>query len=91
MGWQWHQLDHIQIICTSLQTENHARTSPLSFFQAGFPSCFPISSVKALKAQHETVHKQHATLDLGSSLLLAIIDGKKTAVTWRCVLLSRGN
>jgi len=19
MGWQWHQLDHMQIICTSLQ------------------------------------------------------------------------
>jgi len=25
MGWQWHQLDHMQIICTSLQTDNHAR------------------------------------------------------------------
>jgi len=22
VGWQWHQLDHMQIICTSLQTEN---------------------------------------------------------------------
>jgi len=31
MGWQWHQLDHTQIICTSLQTDNHASTSPLSF------------------------------------------------------------
>jgi len=29
--WQWHQLDHMQI-CTSLQTDNHASTSPLSFF-----------------------------------------------------------
>ena len=27
MGWQWHQLDHMQIICTSLQTDNHASTS----------------------------------------------------------------
>jgi len=26
MGWQWHQLDHIQIICTSLQTDNHSST-----------------------------------------------------------------
>jgi len=25
MGWQWHQLDHMQIICISLQTDNHAR------------------------------------------------------------------
>jgi len=31
MVCQWHQLDHMQIICTSLQTDNHARTSPLSF------------------------------------------------------------
>jgi len=31
-AWQWHQLDHMQIICTSLQTDNHASTSPLSFY-----------------------------------------------------------
>jgi len=30
MGWQWHQLDHTQIICTSLQTHNQAST-PLRF------------------------------------------------------------
>jgi len=24
MGWQWHQLDHMQITCTSLQTDNCA-------------------------------------------------------------------
>jgi len=28
MGWQWHQLDHMQIICTSLQTDNHATPAP---------------------------------------------------------------
>jgi len=27
MRWQWHQLDHMQIICTSLQTDNHTSTS----------------------------------------------------------------
>ena len=27
--WQWHQLGHMQV-CTSLQTDNHASTSPLS-------------------------------------------------------------
>ena len=31
MGWQWHQLDHMQIICTSLQIDNHASTLPLTF------------------------------------------------------------
>jgi len=48
-GWQWHQLDHMQIICTSLQTDNYASTPPLSFFQAGGPSCRATNSVKALK------------------------------------------
>jgi len=26
-GWQWHQLDHTQIVCTSLQTDSHASIS----------------------------------------------------------------
>ena len=47
--WQWHQLGHMQV-CTSLQTDNHASTPPLSFLQAGCPSCGPTNSVKALKA-----------------------------------------
>jgi len=33
MGWQWHQLKHMQIICTSLPTDNHASTSPFSFYR----------------------------------------------------------
>jgi len=27
LGWQWHQLDHIQTIYTSLQTDNHLITT----------------------------------------------------------------
>ena len=46
--WQWHQLEHMQV-CTSLQTDFHANTPPLSFLQAGCPSCRPTNSVKALK------------------------------------------
>ena len=30
--WQWHQLRHMQV-CTSLQTDNHASTPPLSFYR----------------------------------------------------------
>jgi len=37
---QWHQLGHMQV-CTSLQTDNHASTPPLSLLQAGCPSCCP--------------------------------------------------
>jgi len=47
--WQWYQLGHMQV-CTLLKTNNHASTSPLSFLQAGCPSCRPTNSVKALKA-----------------------------------------
>jgi len=47
--WQWHQLGHMQV-CTSLQTDNHASTSPLSFLQARCPSYRPTNSVNALKA-----------------------------------------
>jgi len=48
--WQWNQLDHMQV-CTSLQTDNHASTPPLSFLQAGCPSFHPTNSVKALEAK----------------------------------------
>jgi len=53
--WQWHKLGPMQV-CTSFQTDNHASTSPLSFLQAGCPSCRPTNSVKALKAN--TLHAQ---------------------------------
>jgi len=46
--WQWHQLGHMQD-CTSLQTDNQATTLPLSFLQAGCPSCRPANSIKALR------------------------------------------
>ena len=47
--WQWHQLGHMQV-CTLLQTDNHARTPPLSFLQTVCPSFRPTNSIKALKA-----------------------------------------
>jgi len=49
MGF-WDQLDHMQTICTSLQTDNHTNTSSLIFLQAGCSSCRPTNSVKAMKA-----------------------------------------
>jgi len=37
MRWQWHQLDHMEIICASLKTDNHASTSPLGYFTGWMP------------------------------------------------------
>jgi len=48
--WQWHQLGHMQV-CTSLHIDNHASTPPLSFLQAGCPSCRPTNSVEALSSE----------------------------------------
>ena len=60
--WQWHQLGRMQV-CTSLQTNNHASTPPLSFLQAGCPSCCPTNSVKALKAyKKSTYYIAHAVI-----------------------------
>jgi len=41
--WQWHQLGHMQV-CTTPAPQ------PLSFLQAGCPSCRPTNSVGAVKA-----------------------------------------
>ena len=59
--WQWHQLGHMQV-CTSLQTDNHASTPPLSFLQAGCPSFHQTNSVQALKAIQKIVVKSVVAL-----------------------------
>ena len=59
--WQWHQLGHMQV-CTLLQTDNHASTPPLSFLQAGCPSCRPTNSVKALKAYSSDARHQKCSI-----------------------------
>jgi len=43
--WQWHQLGHMQV-CTSLQTDNHASTPPLSFYR---PDTLPAAQPTASK------------------------------------------
>jgi len=47
--WQWLQLGHMQVLHLA-PDRYHTSTSPLSFLQAGCPSCRPTNSVKALKA-----------------------------------------
>ena len=55
--WQWHQLDHMQIICTLLQTDNHASTLSLNFLQARCSSWCPTNSVKALNVTNHHYHQ----------------------------------
>ena len=43
--WQWHQLGRMQV-CTSLQSDNHASTPPLSFYR---PDALPAAQPTASK------------------------------------------
>jgi len=57
--WQRHQLDHMQV-CTSLKTDNHANTPPLTFLQAGCLSCL-IIAIMILNKKNKK-HPSHACL-----------------------------
>jgi len=67
--WQLHQLGHMKV-CTSLQTDNHASTPPLSLLQAGCPSCCPTNSVKALKATNNQLLMRYKRLQVHVARLL---------------------
>jgi len=56
--WQWHQLGRMQV-CTSLQTDNHASTSPLSFFTGRMPFLPPNQQRQSTegKIDNDVVHK----------------------------------
>jgi len=70
MGWQCHQLDHTQIICTSLPTDNHASTSSLimvalcnradhyifNLFLSSFFFSSPNLSSRRLEVYHNSAH-----------------------------------
>ena len=51
MRWQWHQLDHMQVICTSLHTDNHASTPPLSLFTGWMPFLPPNQQRQSIESK----------------------------------------
>jgi len=55
---QWHQLDHIQTICTLLQTDDHINASSLNFYG---PNTLPDA--------HPTVSKYSMQSDLSITLI----------------------
>jgi len=61
-------------VCTSLETDNHASTPPLSFLQAGCPSCRPTNSVKALKATDASHGKNSVTTQHYLRNVIAVVD-----------------
>jgi len=56
--WQWHQLGHMQV-CTSLQTDSHASTPPLSFYR---PDALPAAQPTASKHWRHLVDRQWTSM-----------------------------
>jgi len=54
---EWHQLDRLH-----LAADRQPRQQPTTLFlQAGFPSCHPTNSVKALKAESQDTYEKCQT------------------------------
>jgi len=72
LGWQWHQLDHKQTICTLLQTDNHTNTSPLNFYTSDdLPGAKQCKNTEGKKTQTNTAHPWKKLLKC-----IKITDGK---------------
>ena len=64
--WQWHQLGHMQV-CTSLQIDNQANTSPLSFYRPdALPAAQPTAS-KQWRHQKKTGYQLRHIIYTGKS------------------------
>ena len=88
MGWQWHQLDHMQIICTSLQTDNHASTSPLSFYRPdALPAAQPTVSKhwRHMLIMHNNTQSFYGRLSV--CLLVGSFDPQKPSPKWPIMCL----
>ena len=55
--WQWQQLGRMQV-CTSLQTDNHASTRPLSFFTGRMPFLPPNQQRQSTEGIHQAKRKR---------------------------------
>ena len=61
--WQWHQLGHMQV-CTSLQTDNHASTPPLSFFTGRMPFLPPNQQRQSTEGKMMAIRQKLLQLNL---------------------------
>ena len=68
--WQWHQLGHMQV-CSSLQTDNHASTSPLSFFTGRMPFLPPNQQRQSTEGSSE--HRRPSEHDSVSQKILPLV------------------
>jgi len=68
-------------VCTSLQTDNYTSTPPLSFLQAGCPSCHPANSVKALIQQLKIIEMDLAEVFVVVQVMSKFVDLQESRET----------
>ena len=66
--WQWHQLGHMQVY-TTLQSDNHASTPPLSFFTGRMPFLPPNQQRQSTEGQKS----MSCTVYLWTLVLIALV------------------
>jgi len=86
MGWQWHQQDHMQIIRTSLQTDNHVSTLPLSCY-SWVHFLPPIQQCKSTEVKLYDPKNHKGTLQGGSAKVRPtyIFAGNIIVVIFECI------
>ena len=78
LGWQWHQLDHMQTICTSLQTDNHTNTPSHNFYR---PDALPGAQPTVLKRCRQIALKANAPKFMLLTVTLIIISSPSNTHT----------
>jgi len=68
--WQWHHLGDMQV-CTSLQTDNHASTPPLSFFTGRMPFLPPNQQCQSTEGEPPGITEAGCCGQLTSSVIAA--------------------
>ena len=79
----WHQLDHMQTICTSLQTDNHTNTSSLNFYRPD-----ALSDAQPTASKHWREMAELVTCTFWRSSELSRVIGANRCVSLAYVALS---
>jgi len=78
MGWHWHQLDHMQILCTSLQIDNYTSTSQSQLSFAG----------QTLFLSHNQQHIKHWRHKLHWNEMKIIYNKSQSVSNWlKCLYI----
>jgi len=66
MQWQWHQWDHTQIICTSLQTDNHVSNSSLDLFTGRMLFLMPNQQCQSTEGKYSIYYGEAEKMAIGT-------------------------